>query len=220
MTEDLDHGGMEEREAISLMLHEEITDRILAAAIKVHTALGAGCLESTYDACVCDQLRKDGVRFDHQVRVPIVYDGVRVDAGYRIDFLIENCVILELKAVEKLLPLHVAQVLTYLKLSGHEVGLLVNFNVPHLRHGIRRVMHPFLVSSVVDRLREFSALLCFHYPPSSRKSIPTLPIFLNLSYRRASRCCASIATTSASTSSSALPTRAAAAAGFVCAPPM
>jgi GxxExxY protein len=125
------------------MLHEAITERVLAAAMKVHTALGAGCLESTYDACLQYQLRKDGVSFDHQVRLPVIYDNVQVDAGYRIDFVVENCVIVELKAVEKLLPLHLAQVLTYLKLSNHDVGLLINFNVPHLRHGIRRIMNGY-----------------------------------------------------------------------------
>jgi GxxExxY protein len=121
-------------------LHAAITEKILGAALRVHTALGAGCLESTYDACLCYQLAKDGVAFEHQTRLPVVYDGMQVDAGYRIDFLVENCVIVELKAVENLHPLHMAKVLTYLKLSRHEVGLLINFNVPHLRDGIRRVI--------------------------------------------------------------------------------
>ena len=125
------------------MLHEAITERILSAAMKVHTALGAGCLESTYDACLRYQLTKDGVAFEHQVRLPVIYEGVQVDAGYRIDFVVERCVIVELKAVEKLHPLHLAQVLTYLKLSNHEIGLLINFNVPHLRHGIKRVFNTF-----------------------------------------------------------------------------
>jgi GxxExxY protein len=116
---------------------------VIGAALKVHTALGAGCLESTYDACIRYQLTKDRIAFGHQLRLPVLYDGVQVDAGYRIDFLIENCVIVELKAVEKLLPLHTAQVLTYLKLSGHQVGLLINFNVPHLRDGIKRVMNTY-----------------------------------------------------------------------------
>jgi len=125
------------------MLHDAITEKVLSAAMKVHTGIGAGCLESTYDACLRYQLEKDGVAFGHQVRLPVVYAGIQIDAGYRIDFLIENCVILELKAVEKLLPLHVAQVLTYLRLSNHQVGLLINFNVPHLRDGIRRVMNGY-----------------------------------------------------------------------------
>jgi GxxExxY protein len=123
-----------------LGLHAAITEKVLGAALKVHTALGAGCLESTYDACLRYQLAQDGIGFKHQVRLPIVYNGIQLDAAYRIDFIIENCVILELKAVEKLLPLHLAQVLTYLKLSGYQLGLLINFNVPHLRDGIRRVI--------------------------------------------------------------------------------
>ena len=101
------------------MLHEEITEKILSAAMKVHTALGAGCLESTYDACLRYQLQQDGIRFDHQVRLPVFYNNVQVDAGYRIDFLVEDCVIVELKAV------------------------LINFNVPHLRQGIKRIIHGY-----------------------------------------------------------------------------
>ena len=132
------------------MLHDAITERVLGAAMKVHSSLGAGCLESTYDACLRYQLSKDGIAFEHQRRLPVLYDGVQVDAGYRIDFLVENCVIVELKAVEKLLPLHLAQVLTYLKLSGHRVALLINFNVPHLRDGIRRVMNGWSASEDPD----------------------------------------------------------------------
>ena len=105
-------------------LHAAITERILVAALKVHSALGAGCLESTYDACLCYQLTKDGINFAHQVRLPILYDGIQLEAAYRIDFVVEHCVIVELKAVE----------------SGHQLGLIVNFNVPHLRDGIRRVI--------------------------------------------------------------------------------
>jgi len=132
------------------MLHDAITERVLGAAMKVHTALGAGCLESTYDACLRYQLTKEGIGFEHQRRLPVIYDGVQVDAGYRIDFLIENCVIVELKAVEKLLPLHLAQVLTYLKLSGHSVGLLINFNVAHLRDGIKRVVNGYSAVSELE----------------------------------------------------------------------
>jgi GxxExxY protein len=123
-----------------LALHAAITEKVLAAALRVHSELGAGCLESTYDVCLRYQLAKDGVTFTHQARLPIVYNGIQLDAAYRVDFIVENCVIVEIKAVEKLLPVHLAQVLTYLKLSGYQVGLLVNFNVPHLRDGIRRVI--------------------------------------------------------------------------------
>lgn len=111
--------------------------------MKVHSALGAGLLESTYQTCLHYQFSIDGLQFQHQVRLPVVYQGITLDAGYRIDFLVENRVIVELKAVEKLLPLHTAQLLSYLKLSGRRVGLLVNFNVPHLRHGIKRLVHGY-----------------------------------------------------------------------------
>jgi GxxExxY protein len=102
------------------------------------------------------------LHFQHQVRLPIEYRGVTLDGGYRIDFLVENCVIVELKAVEQLLPLHLAQVMSYLKLSDRSVGLLINFNVPHLRQGIRRVVNGYReqdtsvspVSSVVESLGE------------------------------------------------------------------
>ena len=125
------------------MINDTLTEQVIAAALKVHSALGAGCLESTYRACLAYQFRVDGLQFAHQVRLPITYQDVTLDAGYRIDFLVENRVIVELKAVETLLPLHLAQVMTYLKLSGHHVGLLINFNVPHLRQGLRRVVNNY-----------------------------------------------------------------------------
>ena len=125
------------------MDHDEVTDRIINAAIKVHSALGAGLLESTYGACLYHQFTVDDLHFEHQVALPVTYLGTKLEAGYRLDFIVENLVIVELKAVENLLPLHVAQLLTYLKLGGHEVGLLLNFNVPHLRQGIRRVVNRY-----------------------------------------------------------------------------
>ena len=87
-------------------LHVSMTERVIGAAFTVHSALGAGCLESTYDACLCYQLAKDGINFVHQVRLPIIYNGVQLEAAYRVDFIVENCVLVELKAVEKLVPLH------------------------------------------------------------------------------------------------------------------
>src|SRR5258708_2064985 len=125
------------------MPNDTMTERIIASALKVHSAIGAGCLESTYHACLEYQFRADGLCFKHQVKLPVVYKDVVLDAGYRIDFLVEDCVIVELKAVEALLPLHLAQLMTYLKLSGHHVGLLINFNVPHLRQGLRRVVNNY-----------------------------------------------------------------------------
>jgi GxxExxY protein len=141
---------MEDTEVKSLMQHEHITERIIQAALKVHTGLGAGMLENTYHACLHYQFAIDGLHFEHQVRLPVVYKQVTLEVGYRIDFLIENCVIVELKAVEKLLPIHTAQLLSYLKLSGRQVGLLINFNVPHLKQGIRRVVNGYPKSTQQD----------------------------------------------------------------------
>jgi GxxExxY protein len=120
------------------MLYEDITERIIGAAMKVHSALGPGLLESTYGVCMFYEMNVIGLHFQHQVRLPVIYEGVSLDGGYRIDFLVENSVIVELKAVERLLPLHTAQLLTYLKLSGCKVGLILNFNVQHMRDGIDR----------------------------------------------------------------------------------
>ena len=123
------------------MLHENVTRRIITAATKIHTALGAGLLESAYHACLEYEFNVCGLHYQHQLRQPVVYREVQLETAYRIDFLVENCVVVEIKAVEKLLPLHTAQLLSYLKLSGRKVGLLINFNVPHLRQGIRRVIN-------------------------------------------------------------------------------
>ena len=114
---------------------------VIGSAMKVHTALGAGLLESAYHKCLCRQLMIDGLHFQNQVKMPIVYDGIELQGAYWIDFIVENCLVVEIKAVETVLPVHFAQVLSYLRLSGHKLGLLINFNVPHLRDGIRRVVN-------------------------------------------------------------------------------
>jgi GxxExxY protein len=129
--------------AVRQHVTDRVTKRVLDAAYAVHSALGPGLLESTYDACLRHQFTQDQLEFASQVRLPVTYRGLTIDAGYRIDFLVENCVIIELKSVEKLLFLHKAQLLSYLKLSGHCVGLLINFNVPHLKEGIRRVVNGY-----------------------------------------------------------------------------
>jgi GxxExxY protein len=119
--------------------------------MKVHTALGPGLLESVYQACLVHELRKRGFRTATQLPLPVNYDGERMDLGFRIDILVENPVAIEIKAVDAIHPVHLAQVITYLKLSGKYIGLLINFNVVHLRDGIRRMVQgePPSVSSVV-----------------------------------------------------------------------
>jgi GxxExxY protein len=117
-----------------------LTEKIIGFAIEVHRHLGPGLLESAYEECLCHELNENGVAFRRQVPLPVVYKSVRLECGYRIDVVVESWVIIELKTVERLLPIHDAQVLTYMKLSGIPTGLLLNFNTPVLREGIRRLM--------------------------------------------------------------------------------
>jgi GxxExxY protein len=124
-----------------LLEHEAITEAIIGCAIKVHRGTGPGCLESVYEICLAHELAKLGLSVARQVDVPIIYDGVRLDAGFRIDLLVASCVVVEIKAVEKIHPIHEAQLMTYLRLAGHRVGLLINFNVTVLKSGVlRRVL--------------------------------------------------------------------------------
>mgnify|MGYP000920409455 CR=1 FL=1 len=123
---------------------EQVASELLNAAFRVHTSLGPGLLESAYEACMEHVLRQKGFRVARQVTVPIEFDGLKLDAGYRMDLLVEDLVVAELKAVDALLPIHHAQVLTQLKLSRRTLGFLINFNVTHLRDGIKRIVlgHP------------------------------------------------------------------------------
>ena len=120
------------------MTTDQITEEIIGAAMKVHTALGPGILESAYEACLEFELRKRGLRVERQKELPIIYDGIRIESGYRIDLLVEDAVIIELKTVECLLPIHHAQILSYLRLAKKEIGLLLNFHELHLKDGIVR----------------------------------------------------------------------------------
>jgi len=119
---------------------EEVAKAVLDAAFKVHTALGPGLLESVYETCLGHELITKGIKFEAQSTVPIIYDGVIVESGLRLDLFVEKCVIVEIKAVEIVNPIYKAQLLTYLKLSGVRLGLLINFNVIHLRDGITRLV--------------------------------------------------------------------------------
>src|SRR5512138_2367413 len=114
---------------------------VIDSAIKVHSALGPGLLESAYHACLAHELRQRGLKVLTQVNLPVVYDGKRIDVGYRIDMLVEDSVVVELKTVRKLLRVHEAQLLSYLKLGGYRVGLLINFHVDRLKDGIKRMIN-------------------------------------------------------------------------------
>ena len=112
---------------------------VVDAALAVHSALGPGLLESVHEVCLEHELKKRNRHVQRQVSLPVVYDGVRLDAGLRLDLVVDTCLIVEIKAVEQLLPVHKAQVLTYLKLTGRRLGLLINFNTQLIRYGIKRV---------------------------------------------------------------------------------
>jgi GxxExxY protein len=130
------HGDTETR---SKLLHEELTEKVIGAAIEVHRALGPGLLESAYEECLCRELDLRGLTFQRQVPLPVEYKGVKLDCGYRLDLVVQDLVVVELKCVDHILPVHEAQLLTYLKLTGKHVGMIMNFNVSVLvRGGIAR----------------------------------------------------------------------------------
>lgn len=123
-----------------MLLEKELTDKIIRSGIEVHRALGPGLLESTYEKCLMKEFELSGIPFQSQVDLPLKYKGMKVDAGYRIDLIVHEKVIIELKAIESILPVHEAQLLTYMKLTGMRVGLLMNFHVPVLKDGIKRMV--------------------------------------------------------------------------------
>ena len=134
---------MRQREADTVAMvrdNDALTEKIIGFAIEVHRQLGPGLLESAYEECLCFELDQAGLAFRRQVSLPVIYKSVRLDCGYRLDIVAENQVIIELKTVERLIPIHEAQLLTYMKLSGIRTGLLLNFNTAILKDGIHRLM--------------------------------------------------------------------------------
>ena len=120
-----------------------LSEAILGAAIAVHRELGPGLLESVYETCLAYELTQRHLAFHRQISMPVRYGGMRIEVGYRLDFLVAECVVIEVKAVQTVLPIHRAQLLTYLRLSGSPLGLLLNFNVPVLKEGITRLVNGF-----------------------------------------------------------------------------
>lgn len=125
------------------MRRNEVTRRIIGAAYKVHSQCGPGLLESAYAGCMDLEMRRAALHFLREHPLPLIYNGLKVSCGYRVDFLVEDSVVLELKSVSRLEPVFTAQMITYLKLSGCQVGLLMNFNVPNMQRGIKRVVRGF-----------------------------------------------------------------------------
>ena len=125
-----------------------LTEKIISAAIEIHRHLGPGLLESAYQECMCYELSQAGLRFEREVPLPVNYKGLKLDCCYRLDLVVEDAVVVEIKAAEALLPVHSAQLLTDLKAANKQIGLLINFNVPVLKNGIKRLVNQFSESSL------------------------------------------------------------------------
>ena len=124
-------------------MSDNLSGTVIGCAMKVHSILGPGLLESAYSECLIYELLSQGLRVEKQKPLPLIYDGVKLDVGYRIDLLIEGALVIETKSIDEFAPIHLAQVLTYLRLSKLRFGLLINFNVLHLRDGIKRVVNGY-----------------------------------------------------------------------------
>src|ERR1035441_9150692 len=135
-----------------------LTDQIICCAIEVHRHLGPGLLESVYEECLCYELSQIGLRFERQVRLPLVYKGIKLDCGHILDLVVEDSILVELKSTEDLAPVHHAQLLTYLKSSNKRVGLLINFNVPILKNGLKRIVNRYAGPAMTPRISAVSAL--------------------------------------------------------------
>jgi len=131
---------------------DRITDKIIGAAIEVHRVLGPGLLESAYEECLCYELSLRDLKFKWQVPLPVAYKGIKLACGYKMDLLVDDLVVVELKTVEGLLQVHSAQLLSYLRLSGKPVGLLINFNSPTIKSGLKRIVNNFSETSASRRL--------------------------------------------------------------------
>ena len=133
-------------------IEDKITETIIGCGIEVHKILGPGLLESAYEECLCYELSQKNLSFQRQADLPVIYKGIRLNCGYRMDLVVENLVIVEIKAVEKLLPIHEAQLLSYLKLYNKSVGLLLNFHTSVLKNGLKRIVNNFQNFSASPRL--------------------------------------------------------------------
>ena len=142
---------MAERSLEASVRADALSNRVIGACIEVHRTLGPGLLESAYEACLSRELALSGFAFQRQRPLPIEYTWEALDCGYRLDLVIDDLIIVEIKAVEALLPVHHAQVLTYLKLTGMSLGLLINFNVPQLKLGVKRIVHNFGSAGAASR---------------------------------------------------------------------
>ena len=173
MTDKSKPGNAETAEVRGL-IENVLTDRIIGCAIEVHRHLGPGLLESVYEECLCYELSQLGLRFERQVHLPLIYKGIKLECGHKLDLVVEDSIVVELKSIEDLAPVHHAQLLTYLKSSNMRVGLLINFNVPILKNGLKRVVNRYAGPAVTPHISADSA-----FEPLS--SSPRLPQRLRVS---------------------------------------
>jgi GxxExxY protein len=148
-----------------------ITDRIIGGAIEVHRHLGPGLLESAYEECLCYELGQAGLSFQRQVAAPVTYKGLKLDCAYRLDLVVEDAIIVEIKAIDALIPIHSSQLLTYLKSSNKRVGLLINFNVPILKHGLKRIVNRYVGPSLTASPSLHASALKTNSPQTSASSV-------------------------------------------------
>jgi GxxExxY protein len=134
-----------------------LTDQIIGCAIEVHRHLGPGLLESVYEECLCYELSQLGLRFERQVHLPLIYKGIKLQCGHKLDLVVEDSIVVELKSIDELTPLHLAQLRTYLKTSNKTVGLLINFNVQFLKNGLKRVVNRYAGPAVTPQISAVSA---------------------------------------------------------------
>jgi GxxExxY protein len=146
-----------------------LTEKIIASAIDIHRHVGPGLLESAYQECLAYELNQGGIRFEREVHLPIQYKTLKLDCSYRLDFLVENTVIVEVKSIDELTKIHSAQLLTYLKAARKQVGLLINFNVPMLKQGLRRLVNHYREPAVAPLNSAPSAVSGVDFEPSSAK---------------------------------------------------
>ena len=149
--------GNAETAEIRAVVENALTDQIIGCAIEAHRHLGPGLLESVYEECLCYELSQLGLRFERQVHLPLIYKSIKLDCGHILDLVVEDSIVVELKSIEGLAPVHHAQLLTYLKSSNRKVGLLINFNVPILKNGLKRIVNRYAGPAVTPHNSAVSA---------------------------------------------------------------
>ena len=158
---------------IRAVVENVLTDQIIGCAIEVHRHLGPGLIESVYEECLCYELSQIGLHFERQVHLPVTYKGIKLECGHKLDLVVENSIVVELKSIDELTPLHLAQLLTYLKTSNKKVGLLINFNVQFLKNGLKRVVNRYAGPAVTPH---DSAVSAFETLQSSPRLSPRLRV--------------------------------------------